>query len=480
MKNNYLTIEELKLRIEKLETENKKLRFRPSMNSEDSNIMDFMNIKSQMAEAMLDASDIEHAIGISMGYLTKMIHIHGVLFYRYDENLNKIDLIKNKSIPKKFLADICKTQLTDSLGSIFFPQNIYLKELMEPGCDFLYKNTLSNISTIAVIPILKNASMKISVMLISKREFINKNYLQIILHNLQAQLRSSFTRVANLNNAAKSWEEEETTLRTRLNDFEKINLDLMHQLSNIKIEFQNSLEESAFMKGIPNEQKDILIRINLEGQILYHNSSFQNLNLISKTTDANNICNYLGDGDFPGLNQVISDFDRGAQQVSCETQLLLDQLIWFNVFFIPIKNHRGMIFEIQIVGRNIDTLKFLENQLKQQNEILLSIVRPGKSIGFTLDINGKILSLTDGWEELLGYKKEECLNREIYSYLVLQEQELLKNTIRDFYASDKQIKKNLNLITSSGKRKACEIKLFNAQLPENQLSIIIGSLTPLK
>ncbi len=480
MRKSNLTIDELLLKINRLETENKKLRIRPSMNSEDANIMAFMQTKSLMAEATLDATDIESVISISFGYLLKMAHLHGALFVSRDENSDEIKILKTTGIPKKFMADINRNQTTSEYLAFLFPEKISIQEIASAPPDAFIKNNFLSFTTYVVMPIIDFPHIKISLFLVSKREFINYSYLNIIIHNLRTQLRSSFTRVLNLGLISKKWEEEEIQLKTRMTTIEKANIDLMLQLKSSRNDLNNTQAELRFYKGILNEQKDILVRTNMEGQILYQNIAFDNLKPKTTECDLNNICNYLGEGDFPGLSQIINDFERGAKQVSCEIKMqLLDEQLWFNVYFIPIKNIRDIIFEIQIVARNIHPIKNLENQLKNQNEILLNIMNINHSIGFVIDTSGIILTITDSWTTYLGYQKEDCLKQSIFDYLSKEQQRIFEKAVINHSISNHQTVLSLNFISKSNRMKPFEVRLYNSSLPNQSSAIIIGSLNPL-
>lgn len=345
---------------DKLIAENKKLRLRPSLHSSEANIFEFMNTKSSMAEAMLSAKDIKKAIDISLIYLSKITNIHSIIFFKKTLDTEQISIANHKGCPKKFLSEF-----SDPLDSVKYDQLLFSNEITyhytnkhTHNQEFLLDKYLEVYQTKVVLPIIKNESSPISLLFLSKKEFEDSRYFKTIISNIQAQLRSSFIRILYQEQIVKQAEKLEESIRTRVSDYEKINRELRNQVHESKKQIEKLNEKLNLYHGIVEKSNNIILRINKDGHILFHNTAFKQLSFI-KGKDKNNLLCYFGEGDFPGLEQMQDNLEKGFQNINYKIQVQLKAKIWFMFSFTPIKNKKGLIMEIQVSGRNID---FTSNQ----------------------------------------------------------------------------------------------------------------------
>lgn len=405
MPNTKPTYQDLLAKIDKLKSENKHLRLRPAVHSADARLLDFMKIKSQLANAMLKATDIRHAIRISVQYLSKVDNIHGLGFFKFNRTDNTFEILQEDKLPKKFINPIKDYDELPKYVQYLFPKK---NQFYSNFSDLQKKNPrfleyLKSFTSVLVLPIIEHDDNQYSLLLVSKKEFQNSRLFKIVYENVQAQLRSSYSRIiiSDKTESQKSDETEEEKQTENENNFEKINRELLRQLKVYRDQNLQISEELDLYKSIINQQKDIILRINREGQILYNNPAFNQIESFTEG-DNNQIINYLGEGDFPGLNQILHDFEEGIQQVNCEIQLMNDYPKWFNFFFSPIKNKRGLIVEIQIVARNIDKIIRLEQKLELQKEMLINMLNESDFLGFTIDQHGYINMVTNNLEKRIG------------------------------------------------------------------------------
>jgi PAS domain S-box-containing protein len=183
--------------------------------------------------------------------------------------------------------------------------------------------------------------------------------------------------------------------------FEKMNSELLQQIKTHKHNEHNISEELELFKSITLQQKDLVLRINTEGQILYHNPPFEHVKKINAEIDES-VLNYFGNGDFPGLDFIIHDFEKNIQRVNCEIQMDASGIQWFNVSFIPIRNKRGLLTEIQIAARNINEIKKLEYKLLFQRKMLFSMLNTMDHVSFTINKNGIIDLISNNLYEITG------------------------------------------------------------------------------
>lgn len=360
----------LQEKIDKLNVENKRLRLRPSLHSKEANVFDFMNIKSAMAEAMLKAKTVQDAFDTGILFLTKISNIHSIVFFYRKKDSQAIIIPGQKSCPKKLLSELSDKGNNATFSSYLFPKKnsyYYSNSSSKDSESAPFDKHLGTHKTRVILPVITVNTTQISVLLLSKKEFRHSQYFRIIVENIQAQLKSSFSRVLFHEQLLHQNEHIEESIKKRVEDYQKMNRAFMSQIHQAKKEISKLNENLNLYKGIVEKQTDIILRINKEGSILYHNPAFLNMVFLGGK-DKNNLLCYFGDGDFPGIEQVNHDFEEGIQQVNCEIQIQLESLVWFSFFFTPIKNKRGLIIEIQVSGRNIDLIKSLEGKLIGTNK----------------------------------------------------------------------------------------------------------------
>lgn len=475
--DNYLELTE---KLNKLISENKRLRLRPSMHSTEAKIYEFMNVKSKMAHAMLNCHSIKEAIEVSAIHLTKIDNIHSITYFQRQSKEGEIKVVKQKSTPKKFLSEFENTKQSNPYRQHVFPtENLFFSSSQNSETDInnVFDKHLSAYQSKVVLPIIEIDSLEISLLLLSKKSFLNNKYFNIITGNLQAQLRSSFTRIILQEKITTQSKQLEESIKQKVADYESVNKELMSQVRNSKLQIQDYIEELELYRGIVIKQKDIILRINTEGYILFQNPAFSDLKSITGD-ESNNLIAYLGEGDFPGLTPIINDFENGIQQINCEIQVLLATYTWFNFYFTPIKNSRGLILEIQVSARNINQIKSLEEKLRSQKAMAHNMLNNSTSIHFTMNTNGQFVFLSEKWEHSLGYNYKECIDKEFKSFVPLKDREELDKLTKSLVnKKDRSYSSEIKLITIDGDEKHFSLHLIPT-INKDQIINICGFLKP--
>lgn len=434
------TYEELLKQVNRLQSENKKLRLRPSIHSDGANILEFMNIKSQMAESALLAKNIDEAIDICLSYLMKISNIHSVSFFRTSLHDKNIELIKEKGLPKKFINDLQKTTTKQENNKYFFPLEsslFYSKDgfgFQDLASIFIH---FRKFRSMVINPIIRNSNIAISVMLLSTKEFNEDSYFKVLNQSILAQLKSSFSRILATDNLQLQARELEDKIQQRTLDFENMNKELLKQITVHRQKEQKAAEELELFKSIITQQKDLVIRINPEGFLLYHNPSFMHIKQLHEGLKEN-VLNYFGEGDFPNLSVIISDFENGAQQVICEIQLKIQVLEWYNFYFSPIKNSRGLITEIQIVARNINEIKKMGQELKLQKEMLVNMLNTSDKVSFTINKMGVVEQLSQNWEHYTGVPLNKVIHHQLFDFVYHDDIKKIAPKIQELVSKNKK------------------------------------------
>jgi len=472
--------EALQGKIEKLNAENKRLRLRPSLHSTEANIFDFMNIKSAMAEAMLKAKSVQHAFDISVLFLTKITNIHSIVFFEREKEAKPIYIPGQKYCPKKLLTVLLDQKNITKYSTYIFPETItYSNSSIKESESDPFDKYLGIYQTRVILPIITINTSQISVLLLSKKEFTHSQYFKIVVENIQAQLKSSFSRIIFQEQLLNQAEHIEESINARVEDYQKMNRELMSQIHHAKNEIMTLNEHLNLYQGIVEKQKDIILRVNKEGSILYHNPAFMNLIFLGGS-DKNNLLGYFGEGDFPGINQIIHDFEEGIQQINCEIQVQLENLAWFNFFFTPIKNKRGLIIEIQVSARNIDIIKSLEAKLISQNDMAIGMLNNSSNIHFTINKKGEFVFLSDNWTKNLGYSIRDGLNKTIASLISKNDRESISKNLQSILDRKQDMCLcSINIADSQSIRHSFKLKLTPILTNNDKIDFITGTLMPL-
>ena len=441
MSKTTLTYEEILSQLKKAQSENKKLRLRPSVHSPDANIFEFMDIKAQLAKATLAASTINEAIEICVKYICKITNIHSASFFLKDYKNHQISLIKQQGLPKKFIAEINNSDFLLDKASLFFPQEanvFYFDDIIEKNNSFGAHalHHLKGYHTLFILPIIKNTELDISTFLLSKKELHQDKYIKVLYQSILSQLNSTFSRIIMTEKLKTQADNLSNKISERAIGFEKMNLELLQQIKTHKHNEHNISEELELFKSITLQQKDLVLRINKEGQILYNNPPFVHVKKMNNEHDEN-VLNYFGNGDFPGLDFIIQDFEKNIQRVNCEIQMNASGIQWFNVSFIPIRNKRGLLTEIQIAARNINEIKKLEYKLLFQRKMLFSMLNTMDHVSFTISKNGIIDLIYNNIQEITGVTPIILRDKNYENFVHPSDIKTIKNSIRNLIKRDK-------------------------------------------
>ncbi len=390
--------EELISQINKLKADNKSLRLRPSIHSTDANVLNFLDLKNQLSLEALSAKTCKEVIKVCAKYLQKINNIHSVSFFEYKKK--KISIIREYNLPKKFVQLINNSNDLNHLQSLLFSDrkistnHQVSNSITDKHSKHPFHSFLNSFKSTWTIPLFEEEGRSVSLLLLSRKQYENDTFFRVLIQSLQIQIQSIFQRLLILDEIQQQSNKLTKAVEEKTQSIENMNSELLEQIKLHKEKNQYLIEEINLFKSLIHQQKDIVLRINTDGQILFHNPAFKK-NIAAAKSDSNLIFSYLGEGDFPGLNTIIQDFDNGIQWVHCEIQLQTDSLDWYNFSFTPTRNKRGIITDIQVVARNIHQVKILEQKLRSQRKILINMIKSNHKVIFIMDTNGIIELVSD-------------------------------------------------------------------------------------
>ncbi|OYT15144.1 MAG: hypothetical protein B7C24_14535 [Bacteroidetes bacterium 4572_77] len=477
MSENTPIYQDLLSKYKKLQTENKVLRLRPSFNSTQVNVLKFLDIKNQMAKEALPVKTLAEVFEIATKYFIKINNIHSVSFFYSNTSEKKIDLLEEAHLPKKFISFLNREKKDSLLYDFLFPQenNVIFTDEEKNPASTISKSYFGSYETIVNIPLFGSFEENYSFMILSKKKFKSDDFYRIIVQSLQAQLQSIIYRIHLSKKLIERSKVIDTEIEQKTHDIEKMNKELLRQIKIHKQEEQKVSEQLNLYKSVIHQQKDMVLRINTDGQILFKNPAFnENKTISNKGKDY--FYSYLGEGDFPGLTPILEDFAKGAQWVLCEIQLLSDSYQWYNFYFTPIKNKRGLITSIQIVARNIDQIKTLEQKLRDQRKMLFNMINTNGKVNFILDGKGNIDLTSNNWEEITSQAISASINKSFLQIVHKDDYKNISKTMNDLLQNNKKKSFSEFHLSSFPEKKATYNLEMNAINDEfDQTSYLFGS-----
>jgi len=461
----------------KLHAENKRLRLRPSMHSADANVIEFIHIKNQLAISSLKASSINNAITITISYLLKIPNVHAVAYFRHHQADNTIDVINEKGLPKNFIRTVTNPNNTQLQESIF-PNDTeaYYSDRIKSDTKNRFQH-LKKFNTLVIMPIIQGEDDHISILLASIKEFTKNDFFEFLYESILTQLKSSFYRIILYDKLKKQSEELEKNIKSRTTNFERMNKELVLQISTHKIKRQKISEELDLFKSIITQQKDLILRMNTEGQISYSNPQFNNVQTI-REGDKENLLTYLGEGDFPGLELILMDFEKGAQRVNCDIQILNTEMKWFSFYFSPVKNKRGLITDIQVAARNIDKNKREQHWLQMQKDMLYHMLNTSNKILFSFNDDGKILLASDTFTQKTGLQISHISNISFFDFILPHDMELIKSFLMSKPIQNQKTNIfNIQFHYTEDAYSNCQLKVTKVNHSIESLNYNLGSIT---
>ncbi|MDY0385512.1 PAS domain S-box protein [Trichlorobacter sp.] len=91
------------------------------------------------------------------------------------------------------------------------------------------------------------------------------------------------------------------------------------------------------------------------------------------------------------------------------------------------------------IGTHIDITQTKELQIRYQNgeKFLSQIIENMKAIVYRLDLKGNIIYISPGWQDLLGYKQEEAINKSFHPYVHPDDIAIIENNFQIVYQTKK-------------------------------------------
>ncbi|CAD5924934.1 Sensory/regulatory protein RpfC [Planktothrix tepida] len=191
--------------------------------------------------------------------------------------------------------------------------------------------------------------------------------------------------------------------------YERVETELYKHIDAELLERQRVAAE---FRALVENATDIIYRIDLEMRYLYFNPAIEKLvqqpasNLIGKTPEDLGVCSEIINLWNTTLNQIIQ---TKTQETIEHPFPDFNSSVWFQVRIVPEFNEAGEVYSFLCIARDISKIKYHEQTLKFQAEILERI----HDAVISTDLSGKIYSWNRGAEKLYGYTAAEAIGQNI-------------------------------------------------------------------
>ncbi len=173
-----------------------------------------------------------------------------------------------------------------------------------------------------------------------------------------------------------------------------------------------ALEESEKRyKGIVNLQTSMLVRVNLEGKILFGNKAYFDT-FSKKKTDilGKTFIPFVHPDDLDNVFEDMKKLEKPPHRITLEVRALtVNGWRWTQWEEIAIIGDDGKIKEIQAVGRDITDLKETLKSLTETNKFLESIFRASPLGIVVIDYENTVKFWSKGAEKIFQWSPEEAI-----------------------------------------------------------------------
>lgn len=172
-------------------------------------------------------------------------------------------------------------------------------------------------------------------------------------------------------------------------------------------------ESEKRYRGIVNLQESLLVRVDLDGKIVFANDAYclkfgkSRVDLIGKT-----FMPLVHPDDLNSTLEEMKNLMLPPYRISVEQRAFtVDGWRWLHWEDVAIKNENGEVIEIQGVGRDITDLKESISSLSETNELLNTILSSSPLGIVVIDLDGKVKFWSDGAARLFYWDASEVIGR---------------------------------------------------------------------
>ena len=237
---------------------------------------------------------------------------------------------------------------------------------------------------------------------------------------------------------------------------EKILEEKSRELYTLSRKLKNDLNETTTeLEGVFDNLVDAYVLMDIKGNVVKMNQTATALFGYDITTEKVNVLSLIYKEDMPyameSFYTLLKNGSFSDYQARVNTKKKGVRNVHINASVI--KNETGKAIAAQGIVRDI-TQELLNAQQLEEQQKQLAVIVDNSSLGIVLTQFGKILQTNKAFENILGYTKEELINKEVKDISLKEEypssrsqmDAINKGKIDSFSINKRYVKKNKTII----------------------------------
>jgi PAS domain S-box-containing protein/putative nucleotidyltransferase with HDIG domain len=217
-------------------------------------------------------------------------------------------------------------------------------------------------------------------------------------------------------------------------------------------------ESEARYRAIVENNPEMIVRLNIDGQVTFANIAFMNFTGLSSEEIFNQrLLNQTIPHGNHMIRELLSFVTPEMEPLENEFSIHLNknEEHWYRWRTIAIKDDFGNFLEYQCIGEEITDQKKARQAEKESEIRMAELMENIKLLSIMLDLQGQVISINSYFTELAGWSKEEVLNQDWFSHFIPEEiSSSLKHILLENALEDKVPIRNENpILTKNGEQR---------------------------
>ncbi len=198
-------------------------------------------------------------------------------------------------------------------------------------------------------------------------------------------------------------------------NYEKAYHDLKNRFHALEETLAAAVEERDIYDQILRSAKRTVALINLNREIVWiNNTSVKRFGYTRDEVRGKRISDLIF-GPETDTSSIPTALEQALKGISTQYEHIVykknGEKFWNRAEMRPYYNSKGEIDKIIVYGLDISDEKEMEKRAKKAENSYNEIIENSQDIFYKIDLDGKILSVNKAWTTLLGYTKEETLEK---------------------------------------------------------------------
>ncbi|MDD4354196.1 MAG: PAS domain S-box protein, partial [Candidatus Nanoarchaeia archaeon] len=196
-----------------------------------------------------------------------------------------------------------------------------------------------------------------------------------------------------------------------------------------KYEEELKKNEEKYRNLIENSN-DIVISLDLNGRLTYISPQVLNYGLSPNNLIGKNFAEIVHPQDAKNLMNELKLTISTGKEFPSRFRIINDKrkIYWFEEFGKIVKDNSGKVIGIQSILRDITSRKEIEDSLKQSEERFKSLFENAPDPYYLMDLKGVIIDGNKSAEELIGYKKDELIGKNVFNLNIFSIKNMKEST----------------------------------------------------